>query len=56
MSPTIGSTFYYDDSGVWVEETSKIHINIEDSLDGRSRILIVDISNPKNTKDSIYTS
>jgi len=54
----IGTRFYYSMGGTpeqWREENARIGLTISDSIAGRTRLMSVLISNPRNIKESIYT-
>ena len=59
MPTTIGAVLYYSDNNVtegWVEELERLTVTAIDSIVGRIRSLEVDISDPLNSKENIYSS
>lgn len=57
MTNPAGARLEYSNMAIsetWTAERDRISIKITDSLSGRSRAMICEISNPKNSKDSIY--
>jgi hypothetical protein len=59
LPPKIGSKVYYsngDTPETWMLEPARININITDNLNGRTRILTLNLANANNVKESIYTA
>ena len=54
----IGTRLYYSMGGSpeqWREENARIKISIVDSITGRTRLMTVVLSDPRNIKEDIYT-
>ena len=59
LPSTIGSKVYYSNGGTpetWTLETARIKVTINDNLNGRTRILTLQLADSSNAKESIYTS
>lgn len=59
LPSTIGSKVYYsnqDTPETWTLETARIKVTINDNLNGRTRILTLQLADSGNVKETIYTS
>jgi len=54
----IGTRLYYSLGGTpetWREENARVGLTISDSITGRTRLMSILISDPRNSKENIYT-